>query len=95
MKLNFKAKTKIIDGKTVMIAHTGEIVTFKDILKDLHVEKGECLPILIWFSDEKIDDAKFDEAYAEHILELKGKYPDGYFTTEDGEKVKILGLGNK
>ena len=89
MKLEFKLV--LIDDQPVLITCTGEMISLEEALEYFPIKKGECLPITMTIHDEneKLVEAKMRTAHANFIKKLKEKYPDGYFRTEDGKKLKI------
>lgn len=91
-----KLEVKFIDGKPVVFTPSGEQTTIEDAMRDFDVKDGECIPINITISDIEYD-MEYEQKRAHKDLYLfkktvKEKYPDGYFRTKEGQRVKIRGI---
>lgn len=89
-----KLEVKFIDGKPVYFSPSGEQTTLEDALKVFNVKDGECIPVSISISDMEYDQKRAHKDLAIFKKSIKEKWPDGYFRTKEGQKVKIRGIND-
>ena len=93
--MRIKLEVRYIDGQPVLYTPTGEQVPIAEAFKAFHVEEGECLPISIRITDGEDDDDDEEKRgvnFADFIRSLKERWPDGYFVTKNGRRLKIRGI---